>query len=79
VHSGRKTDGRVGLRIEVSDTGIGLTPEAKSKLFQKIQQADGSITRWFGGIGLGLSIGRQLVTLMGGEIGVDDRRQQPSG
>jgi CheY-like chemotaxis protein len=67
-------DGRVGLRIEVSDTGIGLSPEAKGKLFQKFQQADGSITRRFGGTGLGLSICRQLVELMGGSIGVDDRR-----
>jgi len=65
--------GRTALRIEVSDTGIGLTPEAKSKLFQKFQQADTSITRRFGGTGLGLSICRQLVELMGGSIGVDDR------
>jgi len=67
-------DGRTGLRLEVSDTGIGLTPEAKEKLFQKFQQADGSITRRFGGTGLGLSICRELVGLMGGRIGVDDRR-----
>ena len=73
VVSTEATDGRIGLRIEVSDTGIGLSPEAKSKLFQKFQQADGSITRRFGGTGLGLSICRQLVTLMGGDIGVEDR------
>jgi PAS domain S-box-containing protein len=74
VMSTEATDGRIGLRIEVSDTGIGLTPEAKGKLFQKFQQADGSITRRFGGTGLGLSICRQLVTLMDGEVGVEDRR-----
>ena len=74
VMSAEATDGRTRLRIEVSDTGIGLTPEARSKLFQKFQQADGSITRRFGGTGLGLSICRQLVGLMGGEIGVEDRR-----
>ena len=65
--------GRTAVRIEVQDTGIGLSVEAKAKLFPKFQQADGSITRRFGGTGLGLSICRQLIELMGGEIGVTDR------
>ncbi len=73
VHSAEAEGGRTGLRIEVSDTGIGLTPEARGRLFKKFEQADGSITRRFGGTGLGLSICRQLVGLMGGDIGVEDR------
>jgi len=74
VTSSPLADGRVGLRFEVSDTGIGVPPEAKAKLFQKFEQADGTVTRRFGGTGLGLSICRQLVELMGGAIGVEDRR-----
>jgi len=58
-------------RIEVSDTGIGVSPELRATLFQPFTQADSSTTRRFGGSGLGLSICRELATLMGGDVGLD--------
>ena len=59
------------LRISVSDTGIGVTPEQRSQLFQAFRQADDSITRRYGGTGLGLAIVRHLASMMGGDVGVD--------
>ena len=59
------------LRISVSDTGIGIDPENRAFLFQVFEQADGSITRNYGGSGLGLSICKKLVDMMGGEIWFD--------
>jgi two-component system cell cycle response regulator len=58
------------LRIEVTDQGIGISPEQQARLFQAFTQADGSLNRKYGGTGLGLIISKRIANLMGGDVGV---------
>ncbi|MBP6405459.1 MAG: response regulator [Ramlibacter sp.] len=70
--------GAVALEFAVTDTGIGLNAQQRAQVFQPFSQADSSITRQYGGSGLGLSIVQSLAQLMGGEVGVDSAPAQGS-
>ena len=59
------------VRFTVADTGIGISPQARERLFQAFEQADATTSRKYGGTGLGLTITRQLAQMMGGDVGVD--------
>ena len=71
VHGVTESEHHAVIRCEVRDTGIGVAPDKKQLLFEPFSQVDGSMTRRYGGSGLGLSICKRLVELMQGEVGVD--------
>ncbi len=78
ITSGEINDVEHSIKFTVSDTGIGMSIDDKNNLFKAFSQADTSITRRFGGTGLGLIISRKLVALMNGEIGFDSTKGEGS-
>jgi CheY-like chemotaxis protein/HPt (histidine-containing phosphotransfer) domain-containing protein len=66
-----ETETHVSIRFSVIDTGIGIPPERQAAIFERFTQVDGSTTRRYGGTGLGLTISKQLIEAMGGQIGLD--------
>ncbi|HTB80935.1 MAG TPA: response regulator [Opitutaceae bacterium] len=78
VMSLEETPEMFSFRLEVHDTGIGITAEAQRQLFQPFVQADGATTRQYGGTGIGLVIARHLVELMGGRIGLESNPDRGS-
>ncbi|MBO1926987.1 CHASE domain-containing protein [Thiomicrorhabdus sp. 6S2-11] len=78
VQLDKRRDNQQWIKFTVTDNGIGIEPKLQEKLFQPFEQADRSTTRNYGGTGLGLTISRQLVEMMGGEIGVRSTPKQGS-
>ena len=66
-----RQQGFTTLRVEVRDTGIGISPDAREHIFDGFTQADGSMTRKYGGSGLGLTIAKSLAEMMGGQMGAE--------
>ena len=66
-----ENDGAATIRIDVSDTGIGIAPDKLSSIFERFTQAESGATQKYGGTGLGLSISQKLIELMGGDMGVN--------
>jgi two-component system, sensor histidine kinase len=78
VHLEVETPDNIMLRFEVHDTGTGIKPDALGKIFDSFSQADGTMARRHEGTGLGLTISKQLVEMMGGKIGVESEFAQGS-
>jgi PAS domain S-box-containing protein len=78
ITEAKQNDSQVWLECRITDTGIGITPDAQEHIFEAFRQADGSRTRRFGGTGMGLAISKRIVELMGGEIGFESTEGQGS-